>query len=323
MNQQMINKIYRKIKKFDTIVIARHVGPDPDAIASQVGLRDVILNTFPKKNVFAVGAPAAKFKYLGILDKFHEDMYENSLLIVLDVPDKARVDGVNPDLFKETIKIDHHPYVETFCNIEWVDETASSASQMVIELILNSKLKLTKASAEKLFIGVVADTNRFLFYYTTPKTFDLLSQMIKLTNIDFTNLYEELYLRPIKEIRFQGYIADNLQITDNGLGYIFLSDDKLKEYNVDPASAGNMVNNFNYIEEIITWVVFSEDKANNNIRGSIRSRGPIINEAASKFNGGGHAYASGVRIKTTDEVNQLVEELDKLCLEYKAKTTSN
>ncbi len=319
MGRKIIRKIYKKIKKYDTIVIARHVGPDPDAISSQVALRDVILNTFPNKKVYAVGAPTSKFKYLGILDKFHEDMYNNSLLIVLDVPDKARVDGVNPDLFKEKIKIDHHPFVEEFCDIEWIDDLASSAAQMVIELIVNTKLKMTKEAAEKLFVGVVADTNRFLFYYTTPKTFDLISTMIKKTNIDFTNLYEDLYLRPLKEVKFQGYIINNLQVTENGLGYIKLSDEVLKEYNVDPASAGNMVNSFNYIEEMLVWVILSEDKHNNNIRGSIRSRGPIVNEIATHYNGGGHIYASGVRITNDDQSVELIKELDQACLEYKQK----
>ena len=37
-------RIYRKIKKFDKIVIARHVGADPDALCSQIALRDSILN---------------------------------------------------------------------------------------------------------------------------------------------------------------------------------------------------------------------------------------------------------------------------------------
>lgn len=317
MSRRIINKIYRKIKKYNRIVIARHVGPDPDSISSQVALRDVILNTFPNKEVYAVGNPASKFRYLGSLDKFKDEMYENALLIVLDVPDKARVDGVNPDLFKETIKIDHHPHVETFCNIEWVDDTASSASQMVIELILSTKLKITKSAAEKLFIGVVADTNRFLFYYTTPKTLDLISKLIKVTNIDFTNLYEALYLRPLKEMKFQGYIINNLQITDNGLGYIKLTDNVLKEYNVDPASAGNMVNNFNYINELLAWVILTEDQYNNNIRGSIRSRGPIINEVATHYNGGGHIYASGVRLTEDSECDELIKELDQVCLEYK------
>ena len=51
----MFRKIYKAIKKYDNIVIARHIGVDPDAMASQIGLRDAILETFPKKNVYAVG----------------------------------------------------------------------------------------------------------------------------------------------------------------------------------------------------------------------------------------------------------------------------
>ena len=45
----MENKIYKLISKYDNIVIARHVGPDPDAVASQIALRDSIKLTFPKK----------------------------------------------------------------------------------------------------------------------------------------------------------------------------------------------------------------------------------------------------------------------------------
>ena len=80
-------KIYHKIKKYNKIVITRHVGADPDALSSQIGLRDAIKLKFPKKEVYAVGAPASTFKYLGQLDKFSDDMYKDSLLIVLDTPD--------------------------------------------------------------------------------------------------------------------------------------------------------------------------------------------------------------------------------------------
>lgn len=315
-NRLKIKTIFRKIKKFDTIVIARHVGADPDALASQIALRDIILNTFPKKKVYAVGNPASAFKYLGILDKFNEEMYQNSLLICLDVPDAARVDGVDVKLFKDSIKIDHHPFVEKYCNIEWVDDSASSTCQMIMELVLNSKLRITKSAAEKLYIGLVADTNRFLFYYTTTKTFDIVSQIIKLTDIDFTNLYEALYMRPLKEIKFQSYLTTNLKVTDNGFGYIIVTEDILKKFDVDAATAGNMVNKFNYIDEIVAWAVFSVDSKNDTIRGSIRSRGPIINEVAAQYGGGGHKFASGVRLKTIEDVEKMVDSLDKTCMEF-------
>ena len=310
-------KIYRKIKKYNKIVIARHVGPDPDCLASSIGLRDAIINKFPNKKVYAVGNPASTFRYLGTLDKFTEDMYEDSLLIVVDTPDEKRVDGVEPSRFKDSIKLDHHPFIEEFCKFEIVDDSASSAAQLVLELIFSTPLKLTKEVAEKLFIGIVADTNRFLFNYTTPKTFSLIARLIKETDINFSKLYDNLYMRPVKEIRFQGWIANNMVVTENGFAYIKLDDDILKEYNVDAATAGNMVNEFNYIDEIYAWAVFSYDRSTSLIRGSIRSRGPIINETASHFGGGGHVFASGVRLKSFEETDMLIEELDEVCRNYK------
>ena len=130
-------------------------------------------------------------------------------------------------------------------------------------------------------------------------------------------MYEQLYLKPFKESKFQGYVANNFTITDNGLAYIKIEDDILKEYDIDSSTASNMVSSFNYIEEIIVWVIFTNDKSTETIRGSIRSRGPVINEVASHFGGGGHIYASGVRVKTNEEVLDLVKELDDKCREYK------
>ena len=313
----LYKRIYKEIKKYNTIVIARHIGADPDALASQIGLKEIIKNKFPNKNVYAVGSPASKFKYIGLLDKFEEEMYDNSLLIVLDTPDKKRIDGVDYTRFKSSVKIDHHPFVDKTCDIELIDDSASSASQLVLELVYNTKLELTKEAAEKLYCGIVSDTNRFLYYYTTSKTFKLVSKLIDDTKIDFTKLYETMYLRPLKEVRFQSFITTNMTVTDNGLAYMKITDNMLKEYDVDAATSGNLVTNFNYIDEILAWVIFTEDIANGNIRSSIRSRGPIINEVASHFNGGGHIYASGARVKTFEEADELIKELDEVCKKYK------
>lgn len=317
MNKKTMKKIEKKIKQYDTIVIARHIGPDPDALSSQIALRDVIQNTFPTKKVYAVGSSTAKFKQLGQLDKFSDELYENSLLITVDVPDKMRIDGVNADLFVEKIKIDHHPLVEQFADIEWIDTESSSTAQMVAELILHTNLVLTKEAADKLFLGIVSDSNRFLFSTTTAKTFDIVSNMMRKVNLHLTSLYESLYIRPIKEVRFEGYIANKFTITENGFAYIYISDEIMKEYGVDPASAGNMINNFNYIDEILVWAIFSEDKRNENIRTSIRSRGPVINDVAALFNGGGHDFASGVKLKTMEQVDALVIKLDEKTRQYR------
>lgn len=316
MKINIYKKIYKRVKKYNRIVIARHIGPDPDALGSSVALKEIIKNTFPDKEVYVVGTPVNKFKYLGILDKFQEYMYKDSLLIVTDTPDMKRVDGVDVRKFQECIKIDHHPFIEDFGGIEFVDDTASSASQLIMELVKKTKFVYCKSAAEKLFIGLIADTDRFLLSYTTPKTFELVADLIKETDIDFASLYTNLYLRPFKEAKFEGYISNHLTVTNHGFAYIKLTTEILKKYNVDPATAGNMVNNFNYIEGIYAWALFSEDPVNKNIRGTIRSRGPIINEVATLHNGGGHKFASGVRPKDFDEVDVLAKEIDLICEEY-------
>jgi len=311
----MFKKIFKEIKKYDNIVIARHIGVDPDAMASQIGLRDTIRNTFPEKKVYAVGAGGAKFPFLGKLDHFDGD-YSNTLLIILDTPDKRRVDCSEIDSFAYKIKIDHHPFMEEFCDIELVDDKASSACELVMRMIYDTKLEATKEVMETLYLGLVSDTNRFMFNNSTYTTFDIVSKVIKDYNLDISSLYSPLYMRPLAEIRLFGYMSESMEVTDNGVGYIKISDDILKKYGVDVASSGNMINNFNYIEEVLVWLAITEDTKNGIFKINIRSRGPVINNIAEKYNGGGHKLASGAKVTNIEDANKLIKDLDLACSKY-------
>ncbi len=309
--------IYKKIKKYDTIVVARHVGPDPDAIASQIALRDAIRFTFPQKKVLAVGASVTKFKYFGTLDKENYENIENALLIILDVPTLDRVDGIEGLSYKEVIKLDHHPCDEKVADLEIVEDKASSACQIVAEFIFKTPMKMNEAIASNLFLGIVSDSDRFLLSYTTAKTFQIVSKLINDYQLDFAPLYNNLYERPINEIRFHGYLAEHLNLTENGLAYVKITPEILKEYGVDNGTPSNMINDFNYIKEVLAWIFVTYDESHEIFKVNIRSRGPIINETAEKYNGGGHKFASGARCKTESEINNLLKDLDKVCKNYK------
>lgn len=308
--------VAKMIKKYNNIVIARHIGADPDALGSQLALREMIKNMYPNKKVLAIGNPSSRFKFMGTLDKC-DDITEPTLLIVLDTPDIKRIDGAILDDYDYVIKIDHHPVVDDFANLSIVMEDASSTAQILLELFFANRFKITESIARLLYLGVISDTDRFLHDYTSVKTFALVAKLLEETNIDFTSLYAPLYMRPLAEIRFQGYIYQNMEITENGLAYIKITDDLLKEYGVDSASAGNMINDLKFVNEIITWAFFTEDKKSNLIRVNIRSRGPYINEIASKYNGGGHKYASGARLTSPKQIDDLIEDLDQAVLKYK------
>lgn len=313
----MFKDVYELIKEFDNIVVARHVGVDPDALAASCALKNSISLTFPNKSVKVVGSSSSRFNYFGKMDKY-DAVLDNSLLIVVDTPDTRRIDGaLELTKYKKIIKLDHHPLIEEFADIDYVDATASSAAQIVLELINNTDLLMDKDIAQKLFWGIVSDTNRFMFNNSTAKTFFMIGELLKKYDLDINKLYEPLYLRPMNEIRLEGYVASNITITENGVGYIKITDDLLQRFKSDAASPGNMISNFNYIDEMLVWIFVTEDVKNENVRISIRSRGPIINTVAEKYNGGGHKFASGARLKTLDEADPLIMELDKLCEKYK------
>ena len=89
----MYKQIFKQIKKFDNIIIARHIGIDPDAMASQTALKESIKLTFPNKNVYTIGNGTVRFNYMGKIDRgINFEELNNILLIVLDTPDKRRVD---------------------------------------------------------------------------------------------------------------------------------------------------------------------------------------------------------------------------------------
>ena len=314
-------KIYNKIKEYNKIVIARHIGPDPDALGSSNGLKEIIKATFPKKEVYTIGTMPSKFKFLGESDKVDETIFKDSLLIVCDTPNVKRIDGISDiTIFKDIIKIDHHPELDTFGTIKWVDDSKSSVCQMIMELTYNTRFKMTKSAAEKLFQGLVSDTERFLYDYTTADTMRIVSKLIDDTKIDFTSLYYDLYQRSISDIKFLGYMYENIKITDNGVGYLILTDEILKKYNADAGTGGNLISNFNNIKELLVWTIFTEDTKQNVIRVNVRSRGPIINKVLEKHNGGGHIYSSGARITNKDEIKEIIKELDEVSKKYKEES---
>ena len=312
---QLYKKIFKIIKDYDNIVIARHIGPDPDALASQIALRDSIKLTFPEKKVLAIGAGVNRFRYIGPLDKLEENL-ENPLLIVLDVPNFIRVDGIEDLEYKTILKIDHHPAEDIIGEVDWTDETKSSTCEMITNLILNTKLVMDQKIAENLYIGMVFDSDRFLLRNTTQDTFKTVYDLLNNSHINFVPLYDYLYERSIVEEKFRAYLINNIKISENNFGYIYVTDEALKEYNVESSVVSNQVNDFFFIKELICWMFVVYDERNGIYKANIRSRGPIVNEIANKYNGGGHKYASGCRTTNYKDLEKLAQDLDKACEAY-------
>lgn len=313
----MEQKILGLIKKYNKIIIARHIGGDPDALGSTFALKEIILENFPEKQVYVAGTSISRFKFFGVHEKINEEMQTDALLIALDIPDIKRLDGIDFYKFKDVVKIDHHPEIDKFSDYEIIDLDASSTCEMIADFCYKCNLKMTKHAAENLFMGIIADTNRFLFGANKPKTYEIVLKLVQKEKIKPNELYEILYKRSISEVRLEGFISLNMKVTKNGLGFVKITDKDLKDYGVDSASVGSIMNNYNFIHGLICWVVFTEDLKNGVIRTSARSRGVKINKLFEQYSGGGHVYACGAKLKSFSEADEIIDKLDELCKEYK------
>src|SRR5699024_1496061 len=108
-NHMIKQEIIEEIKAFETIIIHRHVRPDADALGSQVGLKEMIKQSFPDKRVYAVGEEDPALYFLTRMDDIEDDLFNDALVIVCDTANTGRISDARYSSAQKIIKIDHHP----------------------------------------------------------------------------------------------------------------------------------------------------------------------------------------------------------------------
>jgi bifunctional oligoribonuclease and PAP phosphatase NrnA len=314
----MKEEILNKIQHYERIIIHRHVRPDPDALGSQGGLAAIIKASFPEKEVYAVGEEDTGLIFLNKMNTIADELYEGALVIICDTANSPRISDTRYTLGEFVIKIDHHPNEDPYGDLIWVDTNASSTSEMIMDFYLTGRdrgLQLNERAARLLYAGIIGDTGRFLFANTSEKT-HLYTALLLETGFSPSEIHENLYKISEKLVRLNGYVLQNFSILDECVGYIHLSKDILREYNTTASEASLLVNSFSHVEGLLAWVFFVDEP--DQIRVRLRSKGPVVNKVAAKFNGGGHPRASGATIYTKDETRSVLLELRNLCKEYRA-----
>ncbi|WP_440896101.1 DHH family phosphoesterase [Amphibacillus sp. Q70] len=308
-----LDLIFEKISSYHRIIIHRHVRPDLDAYGSQMGLAKWIRFNFPDKEVYCVGENDDTLSYLATMDVIEDQSYSDALVIICDTANSPRIDDQRYATGKEIIKIDHHPIVEQYGELNWVDTEASSTCEMIYMFIshaANLGSEMTTEVARLLYAGIVGDTGRFLYPNTTAKTFAIASKLVKYP-FDRTEIYQNMYNLELPLAKLKGYLLNQLSIDEAGVCTVKLTKEILNEYQVTVDQTSALVHIYGDIKDINCWAMFVEE--DEQIRVRIRSKQVKINEVAEQFNGGGHPLASGATVYSWDEADQLTLALKRVC----------
>ncbi len=320
MNTEKIFAIYDKIKEYDRIILFRHFRPDGDAVGSTKGLQRIIKLTFPQKEVYLLNDDYADYvAFLGTEDAPIEDsLYADALGIVLDTGTAKRISNQKYSLCKEIIKLDHHIPLDSYGDIEWVEENRSSTCEMIAAFYdtLRERLIIDKEAATCIYTGMVTDSGRFRFRDVSSDTMRLAGLMLDI-GVDTEWIFANLYMKDFDLFKFESFAYKRMKITQNGVAYLHITDEIKEKFNLSMEDASAAVSYMDSIKGSLIWVAFI-DSPDGTIRVRLRSRFLHINEIAEKYRGGGHASAAGATLLDKSEIKQLLKEADTLLGEYKA-----
>ena len=311
----MFEQLLSVIKEFDRIIIHRHSNPDGDALGSQIGLKNILKENFPEKEIYVVGDSSQRFGFMddSVMDTIDDGLYANALAIVLDTSATSLISDGRYATAKVTACVDHHIFCEKFTDIEVRDTSYESCCGLITEFAIECGLKLNPLAAKSLYTGMVTDSGRFRYDSTNSNTFKLASRLME-QKFDTNDIYANLYADDFKFIKLRATFTLKIQFTNHRVAYIYTTQDELDTYGVDTFTISRgMVGTMSEIRGIDSWVNFTE--TDNGVLCEIRSNKYNINPIAVKYGGGGHAKASGATLKDRAEAMSLLEDLNNLSKE--------
>ena len=307
----MKNKLFKAIKKYNTIIIHRHTRPDMDAIGSQLGLKEAIKYNYPNKEVYAVGDRTSKYDFIGTFDEIDDSKYDNALVIICDVSVANMVSDERYKLAKEVFVIDHH---HNECDIteNWLcNNTAAAAAEYITDLLKNAKFKFNSDIATYLYAGIITDSGRFMYGGNLSHTLEVASFLVA-CGARYKYIYDNIYVDTLNDRKMSAYFQDKVVYKDN-IAYIKSDKDVFEKFPVEfnDISRG-MLSLMSGLKEIVIWLNFTYDESREVIVGEFRSRNIPIVDIAKAHGGGGHLNACGASLKSWEEVDQIIEEFHTL-----------
>ena len=325
-------QIEAEIQGASHIVITAHKSADGDSIGSSLGLLHFI-EKLGKKAV--VCHPDKAPDFLDWLDTnaillMEENLEEVSaeikkadLIFCLDYNATNRVGSEMQALLEAStckkVMIDHHLNPEDFATITVSEITASSTSELIVELIDQSGHLdlLDEKIGTPLYLGILTDTGSFRFNSVKARTHEVLAKILA-SGVQHHLIHEKLSDNNTESrLRLQGYaMSKKLEILyDCNVAIISLSKEELAKYNYKKGDTDSLANLLLSIKGMKAAIVFTE--RNGIMKISFRSKGaqnPVNILAKEHFNGGGHANASGGMSDLT--VTETLEKLKGLIPQY-------
>ena len=311
----MFEQILELVVRYPRIILHRHKNPDGDALGSQLGLRHILRDSFPHKEIFAVGDMSDRYAFMvdEPMDTVPDEAYEGALAIVLDTSAKALICDERYTTAAATARMDHHIFCEEICQVEITDTSFESCCGLVTAFAKECGLTVSPVAAKLLYTGMITDSGRFRYDSTNAQTHTMAAFLME-RGFDTADIFRNLYSDDLTFIQLRAKFVLKIQTTPHRVAYIYTdradADALLAQGVTSFTVSRGMVNTMGEIRGIDSWVNFTETAEG--VLCEIRSSKYNINPIAVKYGGGGHQKASGCTLKDRAEAMKLLDDLNSL-----------
>lgn len=337
MNEKTTQTVKNLLKSPQKTVIIGHKNPDGDAIGSSLGLSFFLKDLGHEATVIMPNDFPDFLKWLPGVDDVvvHEKETEKStkyiedadVIFTLDFNSLDRAGDLQFILQKckaKFVMIDHHQQPSDYAVATYSEVSMSSTCEMVFHFIdaLGHSENLTKEVAINLYTGIMTDTGSFRYPSTTPTTHRVTAKLIE-AGADSAKIHQEVYdTNSMGRMKLLGHALNNLHVLEEyNTAYITLTQKDLDDHNFKKGDTEGFVNYALSIKGIVFAVIFIENKQENIVKMSLRSKGSFsVNDVAREhYSGGGHINAAGG--KSSQSLNETVTEFISILPRYKNELT--
>lgn len=301
------------------IGITGHVNPDGDCVGSVMALWQFLKKVYPDAQIDTMlEQPPAIFDFVKGVSQIEQDYSRDiryDVMIVADtVPDRCGDAIKYIETAKKVINIDHHISNKGGCDVDHIVPDASSAAEVVYELIAQKeeyKKLIDREMAQTIYIGIIHDSGVMQYSNTSPKTLRIVADLIGY-GFDFPRLIDETFYEKTEvQSKLLGKALMDAYTIMDGRVMISTTDlATLQAYGADRKDLSGIVNQLRIIKGVDVGLYIYET-GENAYKISMRSGSDDIDvsKVSAYFGGGGHIRAAGCNINGTyEEVVQAVTQ---------------
>ena len=310
-----------KIKDFldgvKKLAITGHVRPDGDCVGSCMALYTYLVENYPEIETHVyLETTTIEFNHIANLNCIEKDINDTDfdLFIAIDLSDLDRM-AVTKEAFVKThntLCIDHHISNTKFAKVNYVIPNASSACEVLFDMLEEDKV--SKDTATALYTGIIHDTGVFKYESTTEHTMNIAGKLMSL-GIDYPSIIDEsFYQKTYIQNQILGRaLLESILILNGKCIFSAISKSDMVFYGVSANEMGGIVEQLR-LTAGVECAIFLYEIDNMEYKVSLRSKTHIdCNAVAGYFGGGGHIRAAGCAMKGTmhDVVNNISKHIEQ------------